>query len=362
VRIAFDVSPLSHPRSGIGTYLRGSLAGLAEAAAGEHEILAFAPTSPRGLKAIPAALDGTGVALRLRFLPFAHHWRQAWSRLGLPVVERFLGPIDVLHFSDWMYPPQASGIRATTIHDLVPLRFPDWVQGRTRRMHRAKYDHAARTCDLVFANSGFTQSEVSDLLGVSAERLRVALPGVDDRFSTVGERADLGKPYLLTVATLEPRKNLGTLAEAYKLLGRDDLLLALVGAEGWGQQPQLDHPGIVRLGFVGDDELARLYRGAAAFCYPSRFEGFGLPIVEAMASGAPVVASAHSSMDEACGDAAVRADPEDPAAFAAAIERVFAERDDLVLRGLAHAARFSWLQTGRAFLDGYLSLHRGGDR
>ena len=102
MRIAFDVSPLSHPRSGIGNYLRGSLAGLVEAAGVEHEIVAFAPTSPQGLRAIPEALAGIPIEPRLRFLPFAHVWRQAWSRLGRPPVELFLGPIDVLHFSDWM--------------------------------------------------------------------------------------------------------------------------------------------------------------------------------------------------------------------------------------------------------------------
>ena len=156
------------------------------------------------------------------------------------------------------------------------------------------------------------------------------------------------------MATLEPRKNLAALVEAHALLGRDDLLLAVVGAEGWGEQPALDRPGIVRLGYVDDDELARLYRGAAVFAYPSRFEGFGLPVIEAMACGAPVVCSSHESMDEACGDAAVRADPEDPAAIAAAIEIALDRRDELVSRGLAHAARFSWSHTGRVFLDAYL--------
>jgi glycosyltransferase involved in cell wall biosynthesis len=358
VRVAFDVSPLSHPRSGIGTYVRGSLAGLVEAAAGEHEVVAFAPTSPRGLKAIPAVLDGIPVEIKLRFLPFAHHWRQAWSRLGRPALERFLGPVDVLHFSDWMYPPQRGGLRATTIHDLVPLRFPEWVQGRTLRMHRQKYRNAARTCDLVFANSAFTKNEVVELLDVPEERVRVALPGADERFSPEGGRVDLGRPYILTVATLEPRKNLGVLVEAHRLLGGADLALVLVGAEGWGAQPELDHSGVVRLGFVDDDELARLYRGAAVFAYPSRFEGFGLPILEAMASGVPVVASAHESMDEACGDAAVRADPESADAFARALEEAVADRGELVGRGLVHAARFSWLETGRAFLEGYLSARR----
>jgi glycosyltransferase involved in cell wall biosynthesis len=355
VRIAFDVSPLSHPRSGIGTYLRGSLAGLAEAAAGEHEILAFAPTSPQGTKAIPAALAGIPVEVRLQFLPFAHFWRQGWSRLARPAVERFLGPIDVLHFSDWMYPPQRAGIRATTVHDLVPLRHPEWVQGRTRRMHTAKYRNTAHSCDLVFANSQFTARDVVELLGVSEERVRVALPGVDAIFMSDGVSAELGGDYVLTVATLEPRKNLGALVEAHALLGRDDLLLAVVGAEGWGDQPALDRPGIARLGYVDDDELARLYRGAALFAYPSRFEGFGLPVIEAMACGAPVVCSSHESMDEACGNTAVRADPEDPAAIATAIEIALDRRAELVAGGLAHAERFSWSHTGRVFLDAYLA-------
>ena len=273
MRIAFDVSPLSHPRSGIGTYLRGSLAGLAEAAAGEHEIVAFAPTSPQGKKAIPAALAGIPVEISLQFLPVRALLAPGVEPARQAAVERFLGPIDVLHFSDWMYPPQRAGIRATTVHDLVPLRHPEWVQGRTRRMHTAKYRNAARTCDLVFANSAFTARDVVELLGVPEDRVRVALPGVDDVFTSDGAKADLGGDYVLTVATLEPRKNLGALVEAQALLGRDDLLLAVVGAEGWGEQPALDRPGVVRLGYVDDDELARLYRGAAVVRLPVALRG-----------------------------------------------------------------------------------------
>jgi glycosyltransferase involved in cell wall biosynthesis len=352
MRIAWDVSPLSHPRTGVGNYVRGALAGLVEAVGGEHEIVAFAPTSARGREAIPRALDGIDVDLRLQLLPFAHFWRQAWSRLGRPPVERFLGRVDVLHFSDWMYPPQRGGVRSTMIHDLVPLRFPQWVEGRTRRMHGAKYANAARTCDVVFTNSEFTKRDVTELLRVPEERIRVAPPGVDGRFRPDGDRAELGRPYVLTVATLEPRKNLATLAAAHRLLG-GELALAVVGAEGWGERPELGGPGVVRLGFVDDDELARLYRGASVFAYPSRFEGFGMPIVEAMASGVPVVASSHPSLDEACGDAAIRADPDSAEAFAAAIERALAERDRLVAAGLGHAAGFTWLRCGEAYLQGF---------
>jgi glycosyltransferase involved in cell wall biosynthesis len=354
MRIAFDVSPLSHPRTGIGQYMRWSLAGLAEAAAAEggHEIVAFAPTSPRGRRAIPEALAGIPVQLRLRLLPFSHAFRMAWSRRGRPPIERFLGDIDALHFSDWMYPPQDGGVRATTIHDLVPLRFPEWATERTREMHGEKYANAAHTCDVIFVNSAYTGSDVVKRLGVPAERVRVARPGLSDLFSPDGERADLGRPYLLGLGNLEPRKNLARLAAARRLLP-DAPALALTSGGEWGDGGRLDDPAVLRLGFVPDEEVPRLLRGADVFVYPSLFEGFGMPIVEAMACGTPVVASSHPSMDEACGDAAVRVDPDDEAAIAAGIQEARERRSELVERGLEHAASFSWRRVGEVFLEGY---------
>jgi glycosyltransferase involved in cell wall biosynthesis len=354
VRIVVDVSPLARPRTGIGNYLRGIVAGLVEVAGSSHEVVAFGPSGPGGRRRIAGALEGLGAELRLPLLP--HFARTAWSRTGRLTVERVVGPLDVFHFSDWMYPPQRGGVRATTVHDLVPLRFPEWVEPETLRMHGRKYEHAARTCDRVFVNSAFTGSEVVELLGVPEERVVVAYPGIDPRFSPEGQAVDLGGPYILGVSTLEPRKNVPALVDAFSMLRerRPELTLALAGLEGWEERP-LTAEGVRLLGFVSDDELARLYRGAAAFAYPSRFEGFGIPVAEALASGVPAVVSSHPSLDEVCGNAALRADPDDAEAFADALEQAL---DALRGTGVAHAARFTWRACGEAVLAGYESALR----
>jgi glycosyltransferase involved in cell wall biosynthesis len=355
VRIVVDVTPLTLPRTGIGNYTVGMLQGLVDTR-GDHEIVAFAPVGPRGAGTVRAALGELPIERRILTMPpSSHTWRTAWSRLGRPNVERVVGRLDVFHFSDWMYPPQRNGVRATTVYDLSPLHHSEWVAPLTARMHGRKYEHAARACDVLFAISGYTARDVSETLEVPPERIAVAYPGVSARYSPQGNRVNLGSPYVLSVATLEPRKNLGTLLEAFALVRarRPELQLVVAGAPvSWADQ-QLRGEGVRALGYVPDSDLPALYRGASVLAYPSLLEGFGIPVVEAMACGTPVVTSAHASLDDASGDAALRAEAKRPEALAAALERAIAERERLVPIGLRHASRFTWRACGEAVLAGY---------
>jgi hypothetical protein len=330
VRIAYDVTPLSHPRTGVGNYILGALTGMLEVGAGD-EVVAFGPVSIRGRKLVDDALAGLDVDRRTVTVPFAHATRRAWGALGHPVTERFTGDFDVLHFTDWMHPPQRAGVRATMIHDLGPLHFPERLHPRTVSMHSANA-REARACDVVFVNSEYTASDVTAQLEIPRERVRVAYPGVGAEFSPEGERYSDGAQYVFTTATGDWRKNLETLRQA-------ELRLRLVA--------------LGDLGYIDPQRVPALYRGASAFVYPSRFEGFGMPVIEAMACGTPCVVSNHPSLDEASGDAAIRIDPESPQAIAAGIEEALARRDELIPLGLAHARRFTWAETGRAHLRGY---------
>ena len=353
MRLVFDVSPLSHPLTGIGNYMLGMLGGIAEASGARHELVLFAPTGPQNMRRLLRALSPIPGDRRLVVIPPpSNTWRQLWSRRQRLPVEWFVGPLDVFHLSDWMYPRQRAGLRTTTVHDLGPIHHPHWVDPRTRALHVPKARHAAETCDLLFANSRYTADDVVRTLGVPADRVLVAYPGIHERFRPEGPQAGREAPYLLTTATREPRKNLRALLDAFALVRtrHRDLELRVAGAE----EPSPPE-GVRFLGYVAAEDLPPLYRGAEAFVFPSLFEGFGIPVVEAMASGTPTVVSAHASLDEASGDATIRVEPKSPEAIASGIETALTEGRALVPRGLEHARKFTWRACGEAMLRGYES-------
>jgi len=299
-----------------------------------------------------------GLRRELSYLPFELPRRARSMRL------------DLLHCPVGLAPVRSRVPVAITVHDVMALEHPEWFTAANRLQQRMVLGPAARRAAVVLTPSQFSRQRAIEWLGLRPERVRVTPWGVDEVFSA-GPRDDeslarlgLGGRYLLTVGALRPRKNLeGALATFEALADHEDLELVVAGGRGWDDAELLARlhrspaAGRIRLtGRVSDDELAALYRGAECFLFPSRYEGFGLPPLEAMACGAPVVSSDRTSMPEVLGDAAVLVSPDDTAGWAAAVESLLTSperRAELVERGRRRAAAFTWERCARATLEAY---------
>ena len=303
MRVGIDVSPLVQTQAGTARYLRGLLAH------NRYEQLSFGASG--------------------RLAAVARDVR--WYPLSLPREARARA-VDVLHCPTFRGPVRSSVPLVVTVHDLAVLRHPGTFNQWTRLYSRLAVPRVARAARLVIAVSEFTRREVVELLRVPVERIRVIPNAVGPPFGPTGSA--VAGDYVLAVGTLEPRKNLASVQQAARRLGVE---LRVVGARGWG-----DVRADGWLGRVSDEELAALYRGARCLVYPSLYEGFGIPVLEAMASGTPVVTTAGGATEEVSGGAAVLVDPHDPAAIAAGIEEAAARRDELVDRGLERARGFTW--------------------
>ncbi len=321
MRVGLDVSPLDQTAAGTARYLA------------QLEQLA-------GVELVRLAQHGEG--------RIATVYRDAvWYPLVLPRLAR-RARVEVLHCPTFRAPlARPVCPLVVTVHDLAVLRHPETFNQWTRRYSRLCVPRVARSARLLIAVSEHTKRELVEVLGTPEERIRVVPNGVAEVFGPDGP-AEPGD-YVLAVGTLEPRKNLARLAEATRRLGVE---LRIAGGGGWGRV-ELGGTGVRVLGRVPDEELARLYRGARCLAYPSLYEGFGIPIVEAMACGAPVVTSRGGATEEVAGGAAVLVDPLDPAAIAAGIEEAAARREQLVPAGLARARDFSWAETARRTADVY---------
>lgn len=301
LRVGIDVSPLVQTQAGTARYIRALLAH------NPYDRLSFG-----GPGRLTAVVRDT--------------W---WYPVVLPRRARRL---DLLHCPSFRAPFRSRVPVVVTIHDLAVLRHPGTFNQWTRRYSRLAVPRVARAARLVIAVSQFTRREIVDLLGVPDERIRVIPNGVGPPFGPEGPAAD--GDYVLAVGTLEPRKNVGVAEEAARRVGVE---LRVVGARGWGR---VHADGWI--GRVSDEELAALYRGARCLVYPSVYEGFGLPVLEAMACGTPVVTGAGGATEEVAAGAAVLVDSSDPEAVAAGIERAIACREQLVARGLERARSLSW--------------------
>jgi glycosyltransferase involved in cell wall biosynthesis len=361
IRLAFDGTPLLGPRSGVGEVVAGIAPELARRP--ELEIVAYAITL-RGRHELVAHVP-PGVRAATRAYP-ARLVRQAWLRAEHPRIERWTGPVDVVHATNYVAPP-TDAAEVVSVYDLGFVRYPELVTDDALT-YPELLRRAIRRGAWVHTTSDFVRDEIVSTFEIAPERVVRVYPGVP---ATHGGDAARGRDvagaarYVLAIGTIEPRKNYPTLVRAFDALAaRDpDVVLVVAGGRAWGAD-EFDaavaaavHRDRVRTpGYVSADDRRDLLAGAAVLAYPSHYEGFGIPPLEAMAGGVPVVASSAGAIPEVVGDAAVLVESDDADALAEALHAVLTDdgvRDDLVARGAARHDAFSW----SAAADGLVALY-----
>jgi len=385
LRIGIDYTSAARQGAGIGRYTRELVKALL-AVDSSHRYSVFAAVGglaeERWSTEVSSLRASRERNLEIHTVPLTDDWlARVWHRLRIPIpIELVSGPLDVFYSPDFTLPPTRKGTRTLlTIHDLSFIHHPDAFVPSLRRYLERVVPRSVERADVVLADSAHTSADLTAYFGISPERVRVITPGVDPRFrparsATEGMRRASGlskdlrsrysigeQAYILTVGTLQPRKNYIKLIQAFCLTRQamnEDLQLLIAGGPGWLFEKIIaeagKHESVHILGFVDDEDLPTLYRGASLFAFPSLYEGFGLPVLEAMACGVPVVCSNTSSLPEVAGDAALLVDPLDVEGLGAAMVRALDDEDlrqRMVERGLRQSARFTWEGSARDLLD-----------
>jgi glycosyltransferase involved in cell wall biosynthesis len=344
--VAFDADTLGRQRTGDESYTENLLRELGTLSS---EVRIAAVT--RHPERLPPGIEPLELSARSQV---------ARMTIGLPWLLRRVRPA-LGHFL-YVVPPLWRGPAIVTVHDLSFERHPELMTPRDRLLFRTFVPRSARRAERVLTPSELTKRDLLERYGLPEEKVVVTPNGVDPAFGPNGSCGASKTPYILLVGAIQPRKDPLTALEA---LARLDPQLRLVLAGPAKQGGGEVHGAIARLGLerrvdvlghVQKAKLAELYRGAACLVLPSRYEGFGLPVVEAMASGTPVVATRAGSIPEVAAGAAVLVEPGDPVALAEGVERALADRERLVEAGFERARDFSWQKTARATLDVYREL------
>lgn len=370
MRIGFDSSPLTARRSGIGNYVANLLCEIVQQLDGDDRIAALSVG-----RAAPD-YSALGLALESRHISIpARGMYRIWNTFRWPSADGLLGGVDVYHATNFFLPPVRNARRVLSIPDASFAVVPELCSPKIVGPFSGSVAHFARQADVILTISEASKRDIIEQFGADDAKIKVTYPGPGvvlesaadvDPETALSESFGLHGPLVLFVSTLEPRKNIPGLVRAFdSVAGNVPHTLVLAGQLGWNTGPIMDaintarHASRIRhLGFVADNDLAALYDAADLFVFPSFYEGFGLPVLEAMRAGCPVITANNSALPEVGGDAAVYVDAEDWEALAAAMNRVLSddtERAAMADRGRAHAARFTWRACAEATLAAYRS-------
>jgi len=358
--IGIDYTPAYEQGGGIGRLTRELIAALARRSSIHHYRLFVSGADRHDLSIAPGQrFSWHPTSLTPRTL--ARVWHRA--RLPLPV-EVFTGRVDLFHATDFTLPPTLPRTKTIlTVHDLSFVRVPETASPTLKAYLDSVVPRSVRRAHHVLADSQATKDDLIELYGVAPAKITVILSGVDARFQPVEDSSTRAairakyaigdKPYIFAIGTVQPRKNYARLIQALaQVRAVHDVILVIAGGTGWLEDEMYrildalnmrDHVRLI--GFADDDDLPAFYSEAYCLAFPSLYEGFGLPILEAMACGTPVMTSNISSMPEAAGDAALLVNPADTDEIANALLRLIADtelRAQLIQRGIAQAKRFTW--------------------
>lgn len=374
--VGIDYTPAYEQGGGIGRYVRELVTALAFQ---DQETIYRLFVSGARVDELPVPPASNFIWKSTQISPtwLARIWHRA--RLGIPV-EVFTGRVDLYHATDFVLPPTLSGTRTLlTVHDLSFVRVPDSASPRLKSYLDVVVPRSVIDADHVLADSYATKKDLVELYGVPDEKVTVLLSGVDSRFYQVKDSSaimttrslynlDESSPYILSVGTVQPRKNYGLLIKALAQLRSKgyDLSLVIAGGKGWLEDPiyQTLHDEQMEnyvhfIGFADEEHLPALYSGACCLAFPSLYEGFGLPVLEAMACGTPVITSNVSSLPEVAGDAALLVNPYNLDELVHALQRLIDDNDlrqQLIERGLERVKQFTWVKAARQLRQIYADL------
>ncbi|MFC1711441.1 glycosyltransferase family 4 protein [Patescibacteria group bacterium] len=374
MKIAIDASQILFG-TGVSFYTSNLLKGLS-AIDKKNEYIVFA-SSLRGNRVLKGLISSLSLTSNFKSKIYTlppTYFETFWNRLHIGNIERFVGNIDVFHSSDWTQPPVKQAKIVTTIHDLAVFKYPKFFPSRIIANQKLKLKWVKKEADAIIAVSNSTKKDIVKYLDINAKKIHViheAVPiehklnATNDLILKLKKKYSLTN-YILFVGTIEPRKNLKNVIKAFKEITNKypKVKLVVVGKSGWkknmsGLDTEKIEPKIKFLGNVDDKELALLYAGAKCFVYPSFYEGFGLPLLEAMNYGCPVITSKTSSLKEVAGKAALFANPKNHSEIAKNLKLVLNSkkiREKLVEEGKKQAAKFSWQKTAKQTLEVYKSL------